>query len=158
MQAHTDLSSSSLEESNQISNFNVVSEFCINSSCFLVISLEECTEDSHELPSDTITKGIPFSALGHFKCDGHCYAVIKTQNPSDCIASSLTNILTERELQIVAVVASGLSNKQVASQLKISEWTVSAHLRRIFIKLHVDNRTAMIYRYTSQMWSKLIRR
>lgn len=158
MQGHTEQSSSSIQESNQISNFNIVSEFCINSSCFLVISLEECTEDSHKLHSNIATKAISFSALGHFECDGHCYAVIKTQNPSEFIDSSLTTLLTERERQIVALVASGLSNRQVANQLQISEWTVSAHLRRIFIKLNVDNRTAMIYRCTSQMWLKAIRR
>jgi DNA-binding CsgD family transcriptional regulator len=59
---------------------------------------------------------------------------------------AMSNILTRRELQIVMLVAEGKVNKQIADLLKISEWTVSTHLRRIFVKLGVDSRAAMIYR------------
>src|SRR5262245_35215455 len=54
--------------------------------------------------------------------------------------------LTARELQIVALVAEGRVNKQIADDLRISEWTVSTHLRRIFAKLGVDTRAAMVSR------------
>jgi DNA-binding CsgD family transcriptional regulator len=54
--------------------------------------------------------------------------------------------LTSRELQITFWVAQGLSNKQIAHQLDISAWTVSTHLRRIFIKLQVDTRAALVYK------------
>lgn len=57
------------------------------------------------------------------------------------------DFLTARELQIVALVADGRVNKQIADALKISEWTVSSHLRRIFLKLSVDTRAAMVSRY-----------
>ena len=87
--------------------------------------------------------------VGQFQSDGHCYAIVKTQNTPEAIDSSLINILTGRELQIAALVALGWPNKKVANQLKISEWTVSAHLRRIFIKLKVDSRSAMVYRCAS---------
>ena len=45
----------------------------------------------------------------------------------------------------------GRLNKQIAdklhiSKLHISEWTVSTHLRRIFAKLGVRSRAAMVYR------------
>jgi DNA-binding CsgD family transcriptional regulator len=55
-------------------------------------------------------------------------------------------LLTARELQIVALVAEGRVNKQIADDLRISEWTVSTHLRRIFAKLGVDTRAAMVSR------------
>jgi DNA-binding CsgD family transcriptional regulator len=55
-------------------------------------------------------------------------------------------LLTGRELQIVVLVAEGRVNKQVAHALRISEWTVSTHLRRIFAKLGVDTRAAMVSR------------
>ncbi|MEH2070356.1 MAG: LuxR C-terminal-related transcriptional regulator [Nostoc sp.] len=42
-----------------------------------------------------------------------------------------------------------MQRQKVANQLQISEWTVSAHLRRIFIKLKVDSRSAMVYRCAS---------
>jgi DNA-binding CsgD family transcriptional regulator len=54
--------------------------------------------------------------------------------------------LTARELQIVALVADGRVNKQIAQELRISEWTVSTHLRRVFAKLGVDTRAAMVSR------------
>lgn len=59
--------------------------------------------------------------------------------------SELLALLTERELQIIQLVACGQQNKQVAKHLGISEWTVSTHLRRIFAKLRVDSRAAMVY-------------
>jgi DNA-binding CsgD family transcriptional regulator len=46
----------------------------------------------------------------------------------------------------VVLVADGLVNKQIADVLRISEWTVSTHLRRVFAKLGVDTRAAMVSR------------
>jgi DNA-binding CsgD family transcriptional regulator len=59
---------------------------------------------------------------------------------------SVASLLTAREFQIVALVADGYVNKQIAEALHISEWTVSTHLRRIFAKLGVDTRAAMVSR------------
>jgi DNA-binding CsgD family transcriptional regulator len=64
---------------------------------------------------------------------------------------SVVELLTPRELQIVALVASGNVNKQVADILRISEWTVSTHLRRIFAKLGVDTRAAMVSRCVGEI-------
>jgi DNA-binding NarL/FixJ family response regulator len=63
----------------------------------------------------------------------------------------VTALLTARELQVVNLVAKGHPNKQVAHQLHISAWTVSTHLRRIFAKLGVDSRAAMVYRCSSRL-------
>lgn len=64
--------------------------------------------------------------------------------------------MTQRELQIATLVALGYSNKQIANRLKISEWTISTHLRRIFIKLGVTSRAAMIYRCASLIQEVLL--
>jgi len=48
--------------------------------------------------------------------------------------------LTERELEVVKLVADGASNKQIAAALFISENTVKAHLKSIFIKLEAESR------------------
>jgi len=56
--------------------------------------------------------------------------------------------LTEREREVLALVAEGLTNRQIAERLVISENTVRAHLRNILDKLHVHNRVqaALLFR------------
>lgn len=49
--------------------------------------------------------------------------------------------LTDRELQILSCLARGSSNKQIARELGITDTTVKVHLRMIFKKLGVANRT-----------------
>jgi DNA-binding CsgD family transcriptional regulator len=52
--------------------------------------------------------------------------------------------LSSREEEIARMVAKGYSNKTVAAVLDISVWTVGTHLRRIYTKLGVHSRTAMV--------------
>jgi two-component system, NarL family, response regulator LiaR len=49
--------------------------------------------------------------------------------------------LTEREVEILQRVAQGLSNRQIADLLTISEATVRTHVSNILAKLHLDSRT-----------------
>ena len=57
-------------------------------------------------------------------------------------ARSSPHGLTPRELDVLRLVASGRSNKQIASALVISEHTVARHVQNIFAKLDVSSRTA----------------
>ncbi|MGF1493084.1 MAG: response regulator transcription factor [Microcoleaceae cyanobacterium] len=59
--------------------------------------------------------------------------------------------LSPREQTIVQLVAQGLPNKVIGEQLGISHWTVATHLRRIYKKLGVTSRTAMIARLIESM-------
>jgi len=52
--------------------------------------------------------------------------------------------LSPRERESVSRVAKGYPNKVIARVLEISSWTVSTHLRRIFAKLGVSSRAAMV--------------
>lgn len=49
--------------------------------------------------------------------------------------------LTDREEEVLVLLAKGASNAQIAAQLKLSESTVKFHLRNVFAKLGVTNRT-----------------
>lgn len=50
--------------------------------------------------------------------------------------------LTEREVQVLALVASGRTNRAIAAELGLSEKTVARHLSNIFAKLELPSRTA----------------
>lgn len=52
--------------------------------------------------------------------------------------------LTEREVDILRLVASGKANKEIAWALSISEDTVKAHMKNIFAKLYVGDRTQAV--------------
>ena len=58
--------------------------------------------------------------------------------------SATTDALTERELEIVRFAARGLTNKQIAVALHISDRTVQNHLANIYAKLEVASRTEAV--------------
>jgi NarL family two-component system response regulator LiaR len=49
--------------------------------------------------------------------------------------------LTQREVEIMKLVAEGLTNQDIADRLVVSERTVRAHVSNILAKLHLANRT-----------------
>ena len=56
--------------------------------------------------------------------------------------ATLPNGLTEREAEVLALVAAGSTNRQIADALFLSQKTVARHLSNIFTKLDVTTRTA----------------
>jgi DNA-binding CsgD family transcriptional regulator len=58
--------------------------------------------------------------------------------------------LTNRELEIVSLIKSGCSNKEIAEKMFISTHTVKAHITKLFNKTGVTNRTALINKLTNE--------
>ena len=58
-----------------------------------------------------------------------------------------TEQLSERELEILALLAEGFANKEIATRLNISSATVRTHLMHIYEKLHVRCRTEAAAKY-----------
>ncbi len=70
--------------------------------------------------------------------------------PDDALAKALT----PRQLEILALVAEGLSNAEIARRLFLGESTVKWHVRKILRALHVSNRAQAVARYLSRPGAK----
>lgn len=83
---------------------------------------------------------------GSIVIDQKRYLLISNDRKQKCRYSNghVWEMLTDRELQIAILVSRGKPNKQIAHQLSISEYTVSTYMRRIFSKLGVSSRAAMV--------------
>jgi ATP/maltotriose-dependent transcriptional regulator MalT len=67
-------------------------------------------------------------------------------SPTAAVAHPDVGELSDRELQILRLVARGLGNRDLAAQLFLSEATVKWHLRNIYLKLNVSSRSSAIAR------------
>ena len=62
----------------------------------------------------------------------------------DALAREVSEALTQRETEIVRMASRGLSNKEIASRLGITEGTVKVHVHSVYVKLKVSNRVALM--------------
>lgn len=68
------------------------------------------------------------------------------------LVGELTSPVTARERQVLALVAQGLSNAQIAEQTSTSPSTVKTHLERVYTKLGTGDRAAAVARALRQGW------
>lgn len=64
--------------------------------------------------------------------------------PATAHPAPLQEALTEREVQILRLVADGLSNREIAEQVFLSRYTVEGHIKQIYRKLAVPSRTKAV--------------
>jgi two-component system nitrate/nitrite response regulator NarL len=105
--------------------------FCLADSSFQVFC--DCIE--------TVHRGEIFATIDQLNCllDSVC------QVPAlRVLSANGENLLTSREEQVVALVADGLSNRDVAAELGLSEHTVKKYLFRIFEKLGISSRVELV--------------
>ncbi len=76
------------------------------------------------------------------------FALATNQPPGETI----TDVLSEREMEVLKYAARGLSNRDIAEQLFLSIRTVQAHLGNIFNKLDVGSRTEAILYGLKKGW------
>ncbi|MDX2244652.1 MAG: response regulator transcription factor [Leptolyngbyaceae cyanobacterium bins.302] len=67
--------------------------------------------------------------------------------------SQVQSSLSERELQVIELVAAGLTNQEIAEKLEISKRTVDNHISNILDKTETENRVALV-RWALQ-WGKV---
>lgn len=133
----------------------IVSQFSIHDLSYFVIIFDASISEIDAVESlvqEDITPifcqtgASQVQVVDTFTIYGKSCAIVQYQASTQGSEADLTSLLTARELQVATLVAQGLPNKKVAKKLHISEWTVATHLRRIFAKLNVDSRAAMVYR------------
>ena len=64
--------------------------------------------------------------------------------PAPSAAPALAEALSEREGEILRLVADGLSNREIAEQLFLSRYTVESHVKRVYRKLAVSSRIGAV--------------
>ncbi len=98
--------------------------------------IEEIAQDSRALASED---GNGEEIILDLSLEGERYLLIRS-TPRPAVGQGLS----PREHEIARMVAEGYANKTIAAVLDISSWTVGTHLRRIFAKLGVRSRAAMV--------------
>ena len=72
----------------------------------------------------------------------------RTSLPEGVVAQLATHVretaLTSREHEVLQLLAQGMRNKEISLSLRISDSTVETHVKNIFAKLHVHDRTAAL--------------
>jgi ATP/maltotriose-dependent transcriptional regulator MalT len=65
------------------------------------------------------------------------------------LSNRVSDPLTARERDVLAMISQGCSNKRIARTLEISPETVKSHVKHIFLKLEVGTRTEAVFRAVS---------
>lgn len=63
---------------------------------------------------------------------------VSAKMPNQCLSRKLG--LTKRQQELVPLVATGLTNKEIAARLNLSECTIKNHMRRLFKQVDAQNR------------------
>jgi DNA-binding NarL/FixJ family response regulator len=64
--------------------------------------------------------------------------------PTEFVDNAFSEHLTGREIEVLRLIANGRSNKQIASQLRISEHTAKFHVSSVLAKLGASSRTEAV--------------
>ncbi|MFI0848463.1 LuxR C-terminal-related transcriptional regulator [Mesorhizobium sp. IMUNJ 23232] len=132
------------------------------SQCIVVLTVSEMSEDVAAAlnagAKGYVLKGVGSRSLAEILsavASGETYVtpslsaqLLSTLSDAARSGGDSVGALSEREREVLTLVASGLSNKKVALRLDLTEKTVKHHMSRIFSKLQASNRTeaAMIFR------------
>lgn len=122
-----------------------------------IIILTSFHEDSHIFPAikagalsyllkdispEELTKAIRAAAKGEATLNPSIAGrLMREWQSEDSQSSAYYNQLTNREQEVVQLIAQGLSNQQIADQMFISEKTVKSHVNNVLRKLHLRDRT-----------------
>jgi len=91
-----------------------------------------------------LLQGIRSAAVGEALISPHIAAKVlqrvRATSTSPEIADTIRSELSDREVQVLKLIANGTDNAQIAAELHISPKTVKNHISNILMKLQIDNR------------------
>jgi DNA-binding NarL/FixJ family response regulator len=113
---------------------------------FIVLTTYQGDEDIHKAmeagAQGYLLKGMPHNDLLDAIRRVRAGSQVLPQSVKDTIANRLpSSALSPRELQILELIVKGLSNKQIADRLGITEGTVKWHVNAILGRMNVSDRT-----------------
>lgn len=65
------------------------------------------------------------------------------------------NLFTEREYQVLELLASGYNNQRISKELEVTQSTVKNHVTNIFVKMNVDDRTQAVIKAVKKNWVEI---
>jgi DNA-binding NarL/FixJ family response regulator len=100
--------------------------------------LKECDEDE-------IVEAIYKTAIGErFLCGKITSVIIEEKRDNVSVSSCQGMNISDREMEIIALIAGGNSNKEIADKLFLSTHTVTTHRKNIMNKLGVNNTAGLV--------------
>jgi DNA-binding NarL/FixJ family response regulator len=105
--------------------------------------------------SGEVLEGVQAVYAGEAVCPGALCAVLFRYFESDaaslpCASGRRRLGLSRRELQLIPLIAQGLTNKEIANHFSLSEQTVKNHLYRMKHKIGAEDRFEMVQLYRTQ--------
>lgn len=91
-----------------------------------------------------VLKNMPLSRLLDSIRRVHAGEIVTLPEIARSLAGRQASNLSNRELEVLALISKGMSNKEVAAELKLAEGTVKLHVSSILAKLGVMDRTQAI--------------
>ena len=96
--------------------------------------------------SERLIQAIRLVAAGAFVCEANVirHIITRLNKWANEAATPPAGQLSEREVEVLTLVAQGRSNREIAEDLFLSEGTVKIHVSHIMTKLDVDRRTGLV--------------